>query len=110
MDEVVALALEAWVVLEADEDVEVARRAAAHPGLALARDAELLAVVDAGRDVQGEVPLLALAALAAAARAHLVDRLARAAAARARRPFPEPAEPRLLALTHLPPPLAPRAG
>src|SRR5260221_10597083 len=109
MDEVVALGLEAWVGLEADEDVEVARRAAAHPSLALARDAELLAVVDAGRDVQGEVRLLALAALAAAARAHLVDRLARAAAARARRHVHEPAEHRLLDLTDLAAPVALRA-
>src|SRR5258708_538722 len=98
VDEVVALALEARMFLEADEDVEVARWAAAHPGLALARDAKLLAVVDAGRDVEREVALLALATLAAAPRAHLVDRLPRAAAARARGHVHEAAEHRLLDL------------
>src|SRR5256714_8928940 len=70
--EVVALALEARMVLEPDEDVEVARGAAAHPGFALAGDPELLPVVDARRDGEGDVALPALAALAAAAGAELV--------------------------------------
>jgi len=108
--EVVALALEPRVLLQPDEDVEVARRTAAHPGLALPGDAELLAVIDARWDREGDVALLALAALAAAARAHLVDGLPRPAAARAGRDVDEPAEHRLLDLTHLAPATALLAG
>src|SRR5438105_10884764 len=106
VDEIVALAPEARVVLEANQDVEVARRAGTGAGLALAGDAELLAVVDAGGDRQHDVALLALAALTPAPGAQLVDRLPRAAAPRAGGHVDEPAEHRLLDLAHLAPTLA----
>src|SRR2546425_4049102 len=96
--------------LEADEHIEVARRSATHPGLALAGDAKLLTVVDAGRDRERDLAVLALPAFAPAARADLVDRLAGAPAARARRHVDEPTENRLLHLADLPPPVARRAG
>src|SRR2546429_7963390 len=89
------------MLLEPHEDVEIARRAAAHPGLAFARHAQLLPVVDPRGDRQGDVALLALAALAAAARAEPVDGLSCAAAARTRRDVHEPSEHGLLDLTHL---------
>src|SRR5260221_6040019 len=110
VDEIVALAFEPRVLLEPDEDVEIARWSAAHPGLALARDAKLLAVVDASGDRERDVALLALAALAAAADADLVDGLAGAAAARAGRHVHEAAEHRLLDLTDLALAAAGRAG
>src|SRR5437762_4663526 len=63
VDQVVSLAPEARVVLEANEHVQIAGRATARARLALARDAELLAVVDACGDRQRDVALLAFAAL-----------------------------------------------
>src|SRR6185369_10662822 len=66
MHQVVALAPEERVLLEPDEDVEVARRAAAHARLALAGDTKLLPVVDARRDGETDLAILALATLAAA--------------------------------------------
>src|SRR5512140_3091246 len=88
------------MVLDADEDVQVAGRTATHAGLALAGDAQLLPIVDARRDGELEIVFLPLAALAAAARAETIDRLPRAAAARARRHVHEAAEYRLLHLPH----------
>ena len=61
---------------EADEDVQIARRAAAKTGFAFARDAELLPVVDPRGDVEWKFVVAALAALAAATRAQRVDGLA----------------------------------
>ena len=49
-EDVVALAHEAVVRADVDEDVGVARAAAERAGVALAGDADALAVVDAGRD------------------------------------------------------------
>ena len=48
--QVVAVALEDRVLLEVDHDVEVARRAAVHAGLAFARQADAVALVDARRE------------------------------------------------------------
>ena len=75
-----ALALEDRVPGEVDEDVEIARRAAAHAGLALAGEADAGALVDAGGDVDRERLALLDPALAAAGRAGIGDRLADAAA------------------------------
>src|SRR5207249_7121634 len=83
--EVVALAPEQLVLPQPDEDVEIARRAAAKTGFAFARDAELLPVVDPRGDVEWKLVVAALAALAAATRGQRVGVLAGAAAAGARR-------------------------
>src|SRR5207248_1948532 len=99
VDEVVIVALERLVVLDADEHIEIAGGATAHAGLAVAGDAKLLAVVDARRDGQRDLAILALAPFAAAARADLVDSLAGAAAPRTGGDVDKPAEDRLL---HLP--------
>ena len=81
---VVALALEDAVLLEVDDDVEVAGRAAVHPGLALAGEADAIALVHAGRNFYRE-GLVALDAPGAAARgAGIGHHLARAVAGRAR--------------------------
>src|SRR5690606_22919330 len=53
-----AVALEEVVPGEVDEDVEVARRAAAHPGLALAGEADAGALVDPGGNVDLELAAL----------------------------------------------------
>src|SRR5438034_11496635 len=102
-------ASEELVLLDADEHVQVARGTAAQPRLTLARDAQLLAIVDARRQRELEVLVLALAALAAALRADLVHRLPRPAAARARRDVHEPSEDRLLHLPDLTAAVAGRA-
>src|SRR5688500_18360019 len=78
-----ALALEDRVPGHVDEDVEVVGRATADAGLALAGETDAGALVDAGRDVDGQRLALVDAALAAAARAGIGDHLAAAAAARA---------------------------
>src|SRR3989454_4189273 len=101
MHKVVAFAAEKRVLLQAHEHVKVARRTAAHPRLALTRDAQLLPIVDAGRERQRDLAVPPLPTLAAAARAELVDGLAGAATARAGRDVHEPAEHRLLDLAHL---------
>ena len=49
---------EEGVVAHVEDDVEVARRAAALPALALAGHAELRAFVDAGRDAHLQRPLV----------------------------------------------------
>src|SRR2546428_2866755 len=108
--EVVALAAEELMLFEADEHVEIAGRPAAHAGLALAGDAKLLPVVDAREDRERDLAVLSLAALAAAARADLVDRLSCAAAAWAGRHVDEAAEDRLLDLANLAAPVARAAG
>ncbi len=75
-----AFALEDRVPGEVDEDVEVARRAAAHPGFALAGEADSGALVDPGGNVDRQRLALLDPALAAAGRAGIGDRLADAAA------------------------------
>ena len=69
--------------LDREEDVEVARRAAAHARLALAGEADARAVLDAGGDVDRQRPLARHAARAGAVVARVVDRLAAALAGRA---------------------------
>jgi uncharacterized membrane protein len=89
--------------------VEVTCGSTAHPRLALARDTQLLTVIDARRNGEADLAVLALAALAAAVGALLVDGLSRAAAARAGRDIDEAAEHRLLHLADLAPTVAGRA-
>jgi hypothetical protein len=72
------------MLLHVEDDVEVARRAATHAALALAGDAHLRALVDAGRDAHFERPLLLDAALARAGLAGILDDLPLAAALGAR--------------------------
>ncbi len=82
--EVVFLAMEERVLLDVDDDVEIARRAAGGAVLALAVEAQPLAGGDAGGNLDRELALAADAAGAAAGLARLGDRLAGAAAVRAR--------------------------
>src|SRR5574343_1134040 len=81
--QVVAVALEDVVLLDADLDVEVARRAAVHAGLAIARRADAHALVDAGRDLDLQRLLLLDLSLAVAAGAGGGNDLAAAVAVRA---------------------------
>ena len=69
--------------LDVRDDVEVARRPAARPGLALAGEPDLVAVVDARRDRHAQRPLALHAALALAGVAGRLDDAPRAAAATA---------------------------
>src|SRR5205823_9278479 len=78
-----AVALEKLVRLDREEDVEVTRRSAAQARLALAREPDARAVLDARRDVDRERALLGGAARAAAALAGVLNRLAAPLAARA---------------------------
>ena len=82
--EVVALALEDRRLGDVGDHEQVARRAAAQAGLALAGQPDPRAVLDARRDVDAVLLELAQPALAGAGRARLLDHGARAAAARAR--------------------------
>src|SRR6185437_2573301 len=68
-----AVALEQAMRRDREEDVEIARRRPAHAALALAGEADAGAVLDAGRDRDGEGLLLAHAALAGAGAARLLD-------------------------------------
>src|SRR6185503_7246286 len=70
--------------LNGDVDVEIARRPAVSAGLALASQANPVAVVDARRDLDRKRLVLAQAASAAALAAGLVDRSASTAAVRTR--------------------------
>ena len=78
-----AVALEQPVRRHRHEDVEVAGRAAAHAGLALAGEPDAGAVLDAGRNRHLQRLLALHAAGAAAGPAGIADHLAAAAAARA---------------------------
>jgi hypothetical protein len=64
--EVVAVALEDAVLGEVDDDVEVAGRAAVDAGFAFAREADAIALVDAGGDLHRERLVLLDASRAAA--------------------------------------------
>ena len=66
-----------------DENIKVAGRRVAHPGFALARDANAGALVDARRYLDREVAALERAAFAVAGGAGIGNRLARALASRA---------------------------
>ncbi len=96
--------LEARVGLEAHQDEEVAGRSAPPPGLALPRDAQGGAVVDAGRDPDGQLGVLAHAARAAALPAGVLHALALPPAVRAGLGHGEEA------LRELHPPHAPAGG
>ena len=76
--------MEERVLLDVDDDVEVARRTAGGAVLAFAVEAQPLAGGDAGGNLDRELALAADAARAAAGLARLGDRLAGAAAIRAR--------------------------
>src|SRR5207253_186834 len=64
--EIVSLALEDVVRRYGQEDVEIARRAAVHSGLALARQTDARAFLDAARNVDGERSFLLDMAIARA--------------------------------------------
>ena len=74
--EVGAVALEEGMRLHRQENIQIARRPAAHARLALAREADAGAVLDAGRHIDRERALHRLAARARAGRAGIVDDLA----------------------------------
>src|SRR6185312_5686964 len=78
-----AVALEHRVGLEADDDVEVAGRAAVDTGFAFAREADAIVLVDTGGNLDGERLVLAHAPRALAGRAGIGDHLAAAVALRA---------------------------
>ena len=82
--EIVPFAVEESVLLDVDDDVEVAGGTAGGAMLAFAVQAQPLAGRDAGRNLHRELALAADAARAAARLARLGDRLAGAAAVRAR--------------------------
>ena len=79
--QVQVVALEQVVRRHRQEDVQVAARAAALTGVALARQADARAVVDAGGDLQVQGAGLADLAVAVTGRAGVGDHLARAVAA-----------------------------
>ena len=81
--DVVALAHESLVGTDAHLDVDVAGPAADEPGVPVAGQADLLAVVDSRRDLDRERPLLDDAAGAAALGARLLDPATGAGARRA---------------------------
>ena len=108
--DVVALAHEARVRVDAHEHVDVARAAAERAGMTLAGDADALPVVDAGRDVDVERPRLRDAPRATALLARVLDDLAAAAAVRARLRADELAEDAARDLMQAAAPLAARAG
>src|ERR1043166_1747336 len=78
MDVVVA-ALEFRMLAHGDEDVQIAGGTAVESSLALARDAQARAVVDAGRDLHRNLLFFARAARAVARRARRRDHFAHAA-------------------------------
>src|SRR5581483_10425551 len=81
MDVVVA-ARELRMLLDGDEDVQIARRAAVVARLSFARDAQPRAFVDAGRNLHRQRSFLAHASRAVARRARILDHSSRAAALR----------------------------
>src|SRR5262249_10897427 len=101
VDDVGVLPLEVRVRRDRNHDVEIARRAAAAAELALARQVDLLAVVDAGRYRHGDLPHRLDGAARAALPARLGDHLAASAAAIANRDVDELAEDGLLDAPHL---------
>src|SRR5690606_695818 len=84
-DQVTTVALEPLVWGKAHLDVEVAGRRALTAGLARPRDAQPVALVDAGRDVDAQGATLGATTLAAAAGAGVGDLPAAAVAGRTRR-------------------------
>src|SRR5258706_3499791 len=82
--QVVAVALEHLVRLDADLDIEVARRAAVHARFAFSRQPDPLALVDALRDVDFEHLVLLDPPFAVAGQTRIGDHLAGAMAGRTR--------------------------
>src|SRR5687767_802626 len=80
-EQVGAVAREDGVLADADEDVEIAGRAAVDAARALSGETQLHAVVDARRDLHGQHPLGAFAPLAAADLARALVQLPFAATA-----------------------------
>src|SRR4051812_11438024 len=78
-----AVTLEERVGGQRGKNIEIARRPAAHTGLALVGEADAGAVLDAGRDVDRERALARHPARARARRARVLDHLAAALADRA---------------------------
>ena len=91
-EEVVALAHEPVVREDVDEDIGVARAAAEAPGVALTGDADALAVVDAGGNLDLDLLLLDRPPGSAAGLALVLDPAAAAGALRALRLADELAE------------------
>jgi hypothetical protein len=96
--------------LNVDRDVQAAGGTAARPDLALARQTDLVALVDPGRDGHPERPAPLGPALAAARVARAVDELALAVAARAGGDVDHLAEHRVPDRADLAPAVALRAG
>jgi hypothetical protein len=82
--QVIAFAMKRIVLLDVDDDVEIARGAAGGAVLAFAVEAQPLAGCNAGGNLRGDLSLAADAAGAAARLAGLADDLAGATARRAR--------------------------
>src|SRR5450759_2894077 len=78
-----AVALEELVLRQRQENIEVARRAAAQTGLAFAGEPDAGAILDAGRDIDREHALARHPPGPSAGRAGIVDHLAAALAGRA---------------------------
>ena len=74
VEQVVAVAHEARIVLDTDQHIEIAGRATALTGVAAAADADPLAVGDAGGDIDGDVLMLDAAPAAVADVARLLRR------------------------------------
>src|SRR5581483_1736356 len=109
-DHVLLAPLELRVGLDPEDDVEVARRAAAHARLALGGEPDLGAGIDAGRDPDRQLPGLLHPALAAALGARALDHPPGARARGAGRRRHDRAEDRLLRAPHLARSAAGRAG
>src|SRR5512143_2905629 len=80
--QVVAIALEHWVLLEVDHHIEVARRAAVDAGFAFTSQTDAVAAVDPGRNLDRQRLVLLDAAFAMASGAGIGHHLAGAAATR----------------------------
>ena len=105
-----ALARQRRVRPDVDRHVQAARRAAARARLALVRQADLVALVDAGRDRHPQRPLALGPAVALARLARRLDDLALAVAARAGADVDHLAEHRLADRADLAAAVALRAG
>src|SRR5579862_344242 len=110
VDQLRAVALQSRMRRNVDGDVEAARRPAVAPDLALVRQPDLVALVDAGRDRDAQAPLPLDAALALAGLAGRLDDRPVAPTARARRDVDHLAEHRLADAADLTATVALRAG
>src|SRR5262249_50612206 len=101
VDQIVAVALEAGIVLDIEHGNEIAARAVAWAGHTLAAQREIVMIRDARRHVDLNRLLAPHAPIAAAALARIVDDRAFAGAGRARRHRQELPEQRLRVAPHL---------